>query len=351
VESLEIVSEKKFQSIVSWGGLNKQFKTIPKGRYFCIIDKNAEWFFNRSISKYIDCCSIFSIDPSEKDKSQDKANEIIEFLLNNNADRDSVIISVGGGVTSDLSGYVASIYKRGVPWISIPTTLLAQVDASVGGKTAINTKYGKNVIGAFYPPNNVIMSHEPSEGWSEEIWLEGLAEMIKIFLVFCPDLAYQFKDNGTRDFSDELTQKSVELKADVVKVDPWENHLRAALNYGHTFGHAIEHNTEIRHGIAVSMGIRIANRVAVNKGIMKEDKASEIDALLDELEFPELYDLPTFEEILPSIMQDKKNVSNEVMMVLIDGINAIDIEPKKITFPVSLDELNNGYNKAIEINK
>lgn len=351
MESVEINSVKQFKSTVSWGGLKKQFKTIPKGKYFCIIDKNAEWFFTKTILKHINYHSTFQLEPSEKIKSQATANKILDFLLTNKADRDSVIISIGGGVTSDLTGYVASVYKRGIPWISVPTTLLAQVDASVGGKTAINTKHGKNAIGAFYPPDNVIMSHEPSESWSEEIWLEGLAEMIKIFLVFCPSLAFKFKHGGTADFSDELTQKSIELKADVVKIDPWENNLRSSLNYGHTFGHAIEHNSDIRHGIAVSMGIRIANRIAEIKGVMKASKADEIDSLLDELEFPKLSNLPSFKKILPSLMQDKKNVSNEVMMILVDGTNAIKFEPKKVTIPVSLEELKIGFNTAIEKNQ
>lgn len=346
---LTIESTKSYTSEISWGNLKKQLDDFPSGKVFAVVDDEVILFYESRLKERLGC-KHFEIKASEENKCQDNVNKIYNFLLKNNADRSSILLSVGGGVTSDITGFVASIYKRGIPWISIPTTLLAQVDASVGGKTAINTEFGKNTIGSFYPPRKVIMTLEPAQTWTDEIYLEGIAEIIKMLLVFdLPKLVPLFS-KGMKGFDDELVKRSVELKADVVKIDPWENNLRASLNYGHTFGHAIEAVLGLRHGLAVSHGIRIANRVSELVNIMSSSRADDIDNLLDSLDFPKMNPSLDFETILPFIRQDKKVVDNNIMMILIDGVNPLPLEPISPLKPVKISILEEGYNIAVKKN-
>lgn len=345
--ALEIASERRYNSIISWNSLADQFGELTYRHRVAIVDKGANWFFDKSVKRFV-TTEPMEIDPDERRKTQATVDKIHDFLFHLGIGRDDCVIALGGGIVCDIVGFAASTYKRGISWIAVPTTLLAQVDASVGGKTAINTKYGKNTIGAFHPPDRVIMSHRPSETWNDAIIKEGIAEIIKTFLLFDLDEVQNFAIDGLSAFADGMTKKTVAYKAEVVRIDPWESNLRAALNYGHTFGHAIEAATGQRHGIAVSQGIRIANRVAQLVGKMKRSRVLEIDAILDKLGFPKLDGLPPLDNLMPLIAQDKKNRGGEVMMVLVDGESPVPMKPVNPAQAVRLDTLTAAYGTAVQ---
>jgi 3-dehydroquinate synthase len=301
-----------------------------------VVDSNALWYFDETITRGTrDSIIPFVLDnPDEDKKSQQSVDAILDFLFSNGADRRSLLLAVGGGVVLDLAGYVASIYKRGIDWIAVPTTLLSQVDASVGGKTAINHARGKNAIGAFYPPKEVYINSGVSDSWEEDIRLEGIAEMYKIFTVF--DIAS--RDSLVNGITPQLTKRSIELKAQVVMEDPWEKSLRALLNYGHTFGHAIETATGLPHGICVSIGIRIENLLAVSKNLMQLPTARCIEQQLNTIGFPRPK-LPEVDVLLPYIFQDKKNVGGRVLLSLVDGEHNVPIVSHEPRTEVTIDEL------------
>lgn len=339
---------RDFVSEVTWMGSYAELGKMSIGKTFAVVDRNVKWFFHK-IRGVLNCPS-FDLYASEENKCQRTVDQILDFLFVNNAGKDSTLFSIGGGVTSDITGYVASIYKRGMIWISIPTTLLAQVDASIGGKTAINTQYGKNLIGSFYPPSKVIITIEPTQTWTDDIVLEGLAEIIKILLLFDPSSLESLPEINRKQLDDDLIRRSIELKLEVVKTDPWDRNIHTTLNYGHTFGNAIETLSSIRHGIAVSYGIRIANRIAELMNIMSSSKAEEIECLLNSLKFPQMRNMPPFEKLFPVIKQDKKVVGDNIMMMLIDGKIPIPMIPANPVVPVSTSILKEGYNLAISKN-
>jgi len=316
-----------------------------------IVDSNAEWYLDTTVLPEISCHKYVFDEPDEKKKSQETVNDIHEFLFRHKVDRNAVLLVVGGGITLDVAGYAASTYKRGIRWIAIPTTLLAQVDASVGGKTAVNhSVYGKNVIGAFHPPILVHIDSSCSLRWDDELRLEGVSEMYKIFKVFDHKALTQLVSKP----HELMTRRSVELKADVVRIDPYEENLRAILNYGHTFGHALEalSNTEndsrlLPHGIAVSIGMRIENCVASILGIMGEKELDKADEELDSLGLP-WGDAPDFRELLGYMLQDKKTRDGQVNLCVVDGLTELEFKSIDPRVPVEVDVLEEGYKKFLK---
>lgn len=335
-----LTSRSEKSEIIFENGLIPVESLAPGRRYFAIVDSSVEWFYERHFKQIPNICHWKFVNPSEKRKAWTTVDEILAFLFKENADRSAVLLAIGGGVTIDVVGFTASIYKRGIPWIAIPTTLLAQVDASVGGKTAINHKAGKNTLGAFHPPKQVIITPLVADTWTDELRLEGLAEIYKIFKLFDHISLTRLLEHPNED---RLTHRSIELKADVVRVDPWEHNLRASLNYGHTFGHALEHLTAIPHGIAVSLGIRCANAVAEHIGIMTSKARVKANDELDSLGFPQACDFPKFSLLKPLLLQDKKNIRGDVMMCLPNGLKEWPIKSFEPRQKVSLADLEVSY--------
>ncbi|HJE65857.1 MAG TPA: 3-dehydroquinate synthase, partial [Campylobacter avium] len=230
---------------------------------------------------------IITIKDGEEYKSLATAEEILNQLFNSKLDRKSTLIALGGGVISDIVGFVASIYQRGIDFINIPTTLLACVDASVGGKTGVNNSFGKNLIGTFKQPKAVYCESSFLKTLPQRELSAGMAEFIKMALSF-DEKSLEFiekldEKDFFQNFDDEtykqIIAKSVELKADVVSKDEKENNLRMLLNYGHTFAHIIENQTAYKgflHGEAVAIGMNMANRLALNLGLLKEDEVKKV---------------------------------------------------------------------------
>ncbi|MBC8221505.1 MAG: 3-dehydroquinate synthase [SAR86 cluster bacterium] len=288
------------------------------------------------VKKVIAACNpstkVFEIilQQGEKAKSIQNFQKILNFLVESNFDRTDLIIAVGGGVVGDISGYVASSYLRGIPFIQIPTTLLAQVDSSVGGKTAINISAGKNLVGAFYNPKGVIIDTSVLKTLSNREFKAGLAEVIKYALIKNKSLFSLLKRHPKEillmhhKIIEEIIFASIHTKAQIVTQDEKENGIRAILNFGHTFGHAIEAHgkyKKILHGEAVAKGMKIASKISYLESLISEKDHKKVIALLEMFEFDLSLNQYNYEELKPYILRDKKIKAGRLNLVLLNQLS------------------------------
>ena len=273
---------------------------------------------------------IVTIQDGEEYKNQKSIEYILEALFNHKFNRSSKLIAFGGGVIGDMTGYAASIYQRGIDFVQIPTTLLSQVDASVGGKTGINNRYGKNLIGAFYQPKAVYIDAHFLSTLPKREFAAGVAEIVKMAVTFNKEF-FEFLER--HDLNDEENLKiaikySVETKARVVSEDEKERGLRAALNYGHTFGHVIEKETNYKkylHGESVAIGIVMANRLAKRLGMLESEEAKRIKTVLERYDLPTTYAITDVESFYEAFFLDKKSGDNKIKFILPRGIGDVEI--------------------------
>lgn len=252
----------------------------------------------------------------EGSKSIERLSELWSQMLESKSDRSSVVIAVGGGVIGDLAGFAAASFARGLRFIQIPTTLLAMVDSSVGGKTGVNLPKAKNMIGAFWQPSAVIIDTSTLDTLPEREFRSGIAEVVKYGVILDPDF-FDYLEKHTaailgRDSRclEHIIVRSCQLKADVVQRDEREtNGLRAILNYGHTFAHAIEAATEygrLLHGEAVSIGMTMAAQLAVRLGMFSDHEANRQRALLEHFRLPTTFTEIAAEQLWKLMQHDKK---------------------------------------------
>ena len=232
---------------------------------------------------------LIEVPDGEKYKSLSTAKHLYDELLKRKADRTTTLIALGGGVIGDLTGFVAATYMRGLPLVHIPTTLLAQVDSSIGGKVAVDYPLAKNIIGNFYQPKAVYTDPEVLQTLSDKDIKNGIVEAIKIAVIKSPAFFKWLEKNINqllkkhRDLLCELVKEAVSLKADIVLKDPWEKGLRKILNFGHSIGHALEVEAgyqDLSHGEAVALGILIETKIACNRGICSEEFEKQIKYIL-----------------------------------------------------------------------
>ena len=283
--------------------------------------------------------SIYEIPDGEQYKTLNTIENILEHCFEHKLNRSSVLIAFGGGVIGDMTGFAASLYQRGIDFIQIPTTLLSQVDASVGGKTGVNNKFGKNLIGAFHQPIAVNIDPYFLTTLPKREFGAGVAEIVKMAVCFNKDFFEWLENNDLYDSENikVAIKKSVETKAWVVSQDEKEKGLRAALNYGHTFGHVIENETKYEkylHGEAVGIGICMANAVSVKLGIMSQNESNRIENLLKKYDIPTTYKIEDVEDFYEHFFLDKKSLDNKIKFIL-----AIGIGDCKITDEVSKEDV------------
>jgi 3-dehydroquinate synthase len=252
---------------------------------------------------------------------EDILNECFEYKL----DRKSMLIAFGGGVIGDMTGFAASLYQRGIGFVQIPTTLLSQVDAIVGGKTGVNNKYGKNLIGAFYQPKAVYIDPNFLDTLPPREFSAGVAEIIKMAVMF--DKSYfEFLKEARYDDKEwlkEAIKRSVELKASVVNQDEKEAGIRAVLNYGHTFAHVIENETNYKtylHGEAVAIGMVMANELAMALELITQEEANMVKKLLEDANLPTSYNIKDFDSFYEHFFLDKKSANNSIKFILPNSI-------------------------------
>ena len=273
---------------------------------------------------------IITVPDGEEYKNQESVNTILESLFNHRFNRKSLLIAFGGGVIGDMTGYVSSIYQRGVDFIQIPTTLLSQVDASVGGKTGMNNSYGKNLIGAFHQPQAVYIDPLFLTTLPEREFGAGVAEIVKMAVTFNKSFFEFLESADLRDpeILQEAIKQAVQTKADVVAQDEKEHGLRAALNYGHTFGHVIENETKYKkylHGEAVAIGMVMANNTSVKMNIMSNDEADRVKRLLESYNLPVSYAIEDSESFYETFFLDKKSSDSTITFILPVGLGGVEI--------------------------
>ena len=265
------------------------------------------------------------IPQGEASKSLEWAEKVYQVMLDSGLDRGSFVIALGGGVIGDLAGFVAATYMRGIDIIQVPTTLLAQVDASVGGKTAVNLPSGKNLIGVFHQPRLVLADVGALKYLNDEEFRSGMGEVIKYGIIKDVEL-FEFLENQHQTITardpgalEWMIYRSCAVKAWVVSEDERESGLRAILNYGHTIGHALEAASEYanyKHGQAVSIGMACAAWMAQDKGLLERHEAQRQLALMKRYGLPVYYKKPSPKKVYPFLWSDKKKRQGTLSFVL-----------------------------------
>ncbi|MDA9615743.1 3-dehydroquinate synthase [Candidatus Pelagibacter sp.] len=294
--------------------------------------------------------SVHYFHASEKNKNQKNIDNILSILLNKNFNRNDCVISIGGGITGDISGFAASIFKRGLKFINIPTTLLSQVDSSIGGKTGINTKYGKNLIGSFYQPNLVISDIIFLESLPKREIICGYGEILKHAIIADKKFFSFLNTNGSKILNlrspliEKAILKSCSIKKKVVERDEREMGIRKILNFGHTFAHAYEatlkYSNKLNHGEAVILGIKSAAKFSLLNKILSINEFNLIENHLNRLNLPnninKLFSVKNVNKILSFMKKDKKNNTSKINLVLLKKIGSpiykLQFNKKKIQF-------------------
>ncbi|PIE72241.1 MAG: 3-dehydroquinate synthase [Deltaproteobacteria bacterium] len=310
-------------------------------KYAVITDSNVADLYGDRLLQHLKECGLsaenFVFAAGEKSKNLTVLSRLASALANAGFDRKDAIIALGGGVPGDMAGFLASMYMRGIAFVQVPTTLLAQVDSSVGGKTGVDIPEGKNLLGAFYQPQAVFIDPLVLETLPRQELLGGLAEVIKYAIIRDKDFFQFLANNSARILAQEkeLLLQTIatccQIKAEVVVEDEREGGMRRILNYGHTIGHAVEAASgfSIIHGLAVAIGMAAAARIALHKGLLS---SAEMAAILQILR---LYDLPDSvpedldrQKIKQYLLRDKKVVSGKVHYILPTSIGSTLITPE-----------------------
>lgn len=273
---------------------------------------------------------IITIPDGEQYKTLSTIEHILDRMFDHRLNRKSHLIAFGGGVIGDMGGFASSLYNRGIDFIQIPTTLLSQVDASVGGKTGINNRFGKNLIGAFHQPRAVYIDPNFLSTLPAREFGAGVAEIVKMAVTFNRSFFEWLESHDLRE-GDNLAvaiEKAVGTKARVVEEDEKEQGLRAALNYGHTFGHVIENETAYEtylHGESVAIGMVMANDLACEVGLMSTEEADRVKKVLAQYDLPLSYDIANVEKFYQAFFLDKKSADAAITFILPRGIGGVEI--------------------------
>lgn len=325
----------------------------PAHRYAIITDSNVGPLYAEKVRDQLekDRSDTLTIPPGESNKTRETWSRLTDQMLAKRYGRDSAVIALGGGVVGDLAGFVAATFMRGIPVVQIPTTLVAMVDASIGGKTAVDTPAGKNLVGAFHPPTAVLVDPQLLATLPLREMRAGFAEIVKhgviaddVYLREVASNAPEMLSAGgsASDRMLSLIVRSVEIKADIVSRDEREEGLRKTLNFGHTIGHAIElvSGYSLLHGEAVAIGMALESRLAERIGVARSGTAAMITRALQSAGLPT--DLPPgFESdaVIEAMKSDKKGVSGRTRFALPLRVGAMAGAETGWTVPVSDDQL------------
>ena len=341
---LKINTKTQTYTIIIGSNLVSNISNIAKNnslnfkKCLLVIDKNISSKIITKVKKSLikKNLTMYFFKANEKNKSQNSVNKILEILLSKNFSREDCLVSVGGGITGDISGFAASLFKRGLKFINIPTTLLSQVDSSIGGKTGINTRYGKNLIGSFYQPNLVISDIEFLKTLPKRELICGYGEILKHSLIANKSFFNFLDKNNSKIFklSSSHIKKAIfescKIKKQVVEKDEKEKGLRKILNFGHTFAHAFEatlgYSNKLNHGEAVILGIKTALNFSLkNKIINKKEYNLIVNHILKShlpSDINKFFKAKDLNKILSFMLKDKKNNSDKISLVLLKKIGS-----------------------------
>ncbi len=328
---------KKAYDIVLTDGFAQLAQSVKElgvsDRKICIVtDSNVGPHYREQISDILEgVCSrvcAFTFPAGEESKNLDTVQDLYEYLIRQHFERGDLLAALGGGVVGDLTGYAAATYLRGIRFIQIPTSLLAQVDSSIGGKTGVDFRAYKNMVGAFHQPSLVYSSCQTLLTLTKRQYISGMGEIIKHGLI--RDAAYfsWLKENADEICSRSahvmtpMIKRSDEIKQQVVENDPTEKGERAVLNFGHTIGHAVEKlmNFSMLHGECVAVGMAAAARISLDRGMISEEDFSDILTAIRTFDLPVTVSGISPEEVLATSKSDKKMEKGHVKFILLDGI-------------------------------
>lgn len=333
--------------------MGREIREIYSGSKIAVItDKNVYGLYGAQIKDPLEKsgyeASFIVVEPGEKSKSMDVLKNVYEGLINNGITRSDLIIALGGGVIGDLSGFAASTFLRGVRYVQVPTSLLAQIDSSIGGKVAVNLEQGKNLVGSFYHPAKVVIDPVVLHTLSEKLVRDGLGEVVKYACIkdasFFDELMSIKTTEQLFQSIDDIIYKCLNIKKELVEKDERDTGDRMLLNFGHTFGHAIENyfNYEYSHGEAVALGMYYITEKSEALGLTEKGTSGKIKDLL--INFNIQYRLPSslnMDAVKNTIYLDKKNISGSIKLILLKKIGTSYIES------VPMKEINNFFEENI----
>lgn len=321
VETIEIRGERSTSTVIVGETLRNLNNYIEPEKTIIVTDTNV----NRYYQGHFPACPVIEIGTGEANKDLKTVRYIYERMIDLGADRSSFLVGIGGGMVCDITGFAASTFMRGIGFGFVATTLLSQVDAGIGGKNGINIKGYKNMAGTFNQPRFVICEIDALKTLPEHELLNGFSELVKHALI-CDAGLFEFieKNNGEaialdRDILEVLITESIRIKKSIVELDERERGPRRKLNFGHTFGHAIEATTGVSHGEAVSIGMTAAVNISHAGGLISGDAVERIRNLFHTLQMPTAVEFDR-KKVLEAIVNDKKREGDEIHFVLLTGI-------------------------------
>lgn len=324
---LEIQGNTGDSKILIGEKLNTLSSYVPSGKLIVITDENVNKIYHAQFPK----ADVITIGTGEKIKSIDTVKEIFDQLITFEADRSTFLVGIGGGIVCDIAGFIASTYMRGIRFGFVSTSLLSQVDASVGGKNGVNFLGYKNMVGTFNQPEFVICDMDLLKTLPKREVSCGFGEIAKHAFIgnteMCDFLEQNFQKAIDLDpgVIERLVYDSVVIKSTIVNKDEKETGERKKLNFGHTFGHAIEKTTGVLHGEAISVGMVVAAQLSCNKGMLKDDDVNRISRILNQLNLPTTIDADK-SKMIDALKKDKKRSGDTIDFVLLNGIGNAVIE-------------------------
>lgn len=313
--------------------LKEHFEKLSvRGKKLCIVtDSNVGPLYADAVREVLESTGnqvfVYTFPAGEENKNLSTVEDVYEYLILNHFDRTDMLVALGGGVVGDLTGFTAATFLRGIAFIQVPTSLLAMADSSIGGKTGVDFRAYKNMVGAFYQPKLVYMNIKVLDSLNQRLFNSGFGELIKHGLIKDMDY-YRFirenKDSILRHEEESLTQmiyQSCSIKKKVVELDPTEKGDRALLNFGHTLGHAVEKisNFELYHGECVVLGMIAALKLSLNRKMITQEDFSNAKEMFAGYGFPMKVSGITADEIIAVSKNDKKMLSGKIKFILLDG--------------------------------
>lgn len=337
MRSLRVNVGKGYEILIEKGIISScgdYIKNVSKAKKVCLIsDTNVYPIYKDKVIKSLEENGFevikYVFEAGEGSKTIQTVIEMVEFMAENALTRNDLVVALGGGVCGDMAGFAASIYLRGIEFAQIPTSLLAQVDSSVGGKTAVDLPQGKNLCGAFHQPCIVLIDPDTLNTLTPEYFSDGMAEAIKMGCIKSSSLFEKIENEDVKEIIDDIIFECVSLKATVVENDEKEKGERALLNFGHTAGHAIEklHNfTTISHGEAVGIGMVIVSKAGEANGITEKGTADRIIKVLQKYNL-KIKDNHSLTDIITAMNSDKKRTGTAINFILLYSIGESFINP------------------------
>ncbi|MBR4109952.1 MAG: 3-dehydroquinate synthase [Oscillospiraceae bacterium] len=339
MNTVTVSASKEYQVLIGGGLLSSLGKHAAAlkapGKAVIISDSNVWPLYGKVAENSLQNAGFETIHycfpAGESSKTAETYLNILNFLAESQLTRSDMIIALGGGVVGDVTGFASATYLRGISYIQVPTTLLAMVDSSVGGKTAIDLPAGKNLAGAFYQPSLVLCDTDVLDSLPENVFRDGCAEVIKYGILYDSKLFMHLKENGLCFDREAVITRCVELKRNVVAEDEFDTGSRQKLNLGHTFGHAVEKlsNFTVTHGQAVAIGMAMAARTAQKRRICNAHTVNEIQTVLDGFGLPS-HTAFSANDLRQAALSDKKRTGGTVNLILPERIGTCTILPTPI---------------------